>query len=92
MARRVVANKDNTTIVEGKGDQPAIEGRMAQIKAQQEAAQQAMAKSELPAPNPELALAGFDENDRSTWGDPGRNDPCPCGSGKKFKHCHGRLI
>jgi preprotein translocase subunit SecA len=19
----------------------------------------------------------------------GRNDPCPCGSGKKFKHCHG---
>jgi len=20
---------------------------------------------------------------------PGRNDPCPCGSGKKFKHCHG---
>jgi chaperonin GroEL len=34
VARRVVANKDNTTIVEGKGDQPAIEGRMAQIKAQ----------------------------------------------------------
>jgi len=22
----------------------------------------------------------------------GRNDPCPCGSGKKFKHCHGALI
>jgi preprotein translocase subunit SecA len=22
----------------------------------------------------------------------GRNDPCPCGSGKKYKHCHGRLI
>jgi preprotein translocase subunit SecA len=21
----------------------------------------------------------------------GRNDPCPCGSGKKFKQCHGRL-
>ncbi len=20
---------------------------------------------------------------------PGRNDPCPCGSGKKYKHCHG---
>jgi len=33
----------------------------------------------------------FDEGDPSTWGDPGRNDPCPCGSGKKFKHCHGRL-
>ena len=21
----------------------------------------------------------------------GRNDPCPCGSGKKYKHCHGQL-
>jgi preprotein translocase subunit SecA len=35
--------------------------------------------------------AGFDEADPATWGDPGRNDPCPCGSGRKFKHCHGRL-
>ncbi|MGE5523018.1 MAG: SEC-C metal-binding domain-containing protein, partial [Rhodospirillaceae bacterium] len=26
-----------------------------------------------------------------TLGKVGRNDPCPCGSGKKFKHCHGRL-
>ncbi len=33
----------------------------------------------------------FDENDRSTWGNPGRNAPCPCGSGKKFKHCHGKV-
>jgi preprotein translocase subunit SecA len=37
-------------------------------------------------------LAGFDESDPTTWGDPGRNDPCPCGSGKKFKHCHGQLV
>lgn len=22
----------------------------------------------------------------------GRNDPCPCGSGKKFKNCHGRYV
>ena len=33
-ARRVVANKDNTTVVEGKGDAKAIQGRMTQIKAQ----------------------------------------------------------
>ncbi|SMC33838.1 protein translocase subunit secA [Fulvimarina manganoxydans] len=30
-----------------------------------------------------------DPNDPSTWGQVGRNEPCPCGSGKKFKHCHG---
>ncbi|KUF10677.1 preprotein translocase subunit SecA [Pseudoponticoccus marisrubri] len=40
----------------------------------------------------EPLIAGFDETDPSTWGDPGRNDPCPCGSGLKFKHCHGRLV
>ena len=27
----------------------------------------------------------------STWGKVSRNAPCPCGSGKKFKHCHGRV-
>jgi preprotein translocase subunit SecA len=29
--------------------------------------------------------------DPSTWGKVGRNEPCPCGSGKKFKHCHGQF-
>ncbi|MGJ8596892.1 preprotein translocase subunit SecA [Sulfitobacter sp.] len=41
-----------------------------------------------PSVNPEN---GFNEDDPSTWGNPGRNDLCPCGSGDKFKHCHGRL-
>jgi preprotein translocase subunit SecA len=27
--------------------------------------------------------------DESTWGRVGRNEICPCGSGKKYKHCHG---
>ena len=30
-----------------------------------------------------------DPQNPSTWGKVGRNEPCPCGSGKKFKHCHG---
>ena len=29
--------------------------------------------------------------DPKDWGKVGRNEPCPCGSGKKFKNCHGRL-
>jgi len=28
----------------------------------------------------------------SSWGKVGRNEACPCGSGKKFKHCHGALV
>ena len=61
-----------------------------QQQAAQAAAAQPVGEGEAAAPTG-TALAGFDENDPSTWGDPGRNDPCPCGSGKKFKHCHGRL-
>jgi preprotein translocase subunit SecA len=30
-------------------------------------------------------------NDPTTWGKVGRNEECPCGSGKKYKHCHGRF-
>ncbi len=30
-------------------------------------------------------------SDPGTWGKVGRNEACPCGSGKKFKHCHGRF-
>ena len=36
-------------------------------------------------------VPGFDEADPASWGSPARNDPCPCGSGRKFKHCHGAL-
>jgi preprotein translocase subunit SecA len=32
-----------------------------------------------------------DPNDPLSWGKIGRNEPCPCGSGKKYKHCHGAL-
>ncbi|MDD7909310.1 preprotein translocase subunit SecA [Pseudovibrio exalbescens] len=33
-----------------------------------------------------------DPSNPETWGKVGRNEPCPCGSGKKFKHCHGALV
>jgi preprotein translocase subunit SecA len=33
-----------------------------------------------------------DPNDPATWGHVSRNEPCPCGSGKKYKHCHGALV
>ncbi len=37
------------------------------------------------------AAANIDPNDPSTWGKVQRNAPCPCGSGKKYKQCHGKL-
>jgi len=54
-------------------------------------------EDELAAP-PKLSTKGVrireasdtvDPNNPSTWGKVSRNAECPCGSGKKFKHCHG---
>jgi preprotein translocase subunit SecA len=36
------------------------------------------------------AAGALDPKDPSTWGKVSRNAACPCGSGKKYKHCHGR--
>ncbi len=73
---------------------------MAQVAAQQAAqAPQGSAPADTgadaeiaPQGDAKTAAAGFVENDPTTWGNPGRNVKCPCGSGKKFKHCHGRLV
>ncbi|MCK9552458.1 SEC-C metal-binding domain-containing protein, partial [Aquamicrobium sp.] len=36
-----------------------------------------------------IAPEDRDPADPATWGKVSRNEPCPCGSGKKYKHCHG---
>jgi len=51
---------------------------------------------EHPSPSPQGTVrrkpaVALDPNDTSTWGKVARNAPCPCGSGKKYKHCHGAV-
>ena len=78
---------------------PISEEEQQQLQQEMVMRQQALMAQSQAGPSPAQAapeptgeaLAGFDENDPSTWGNPGRNEGCPCGSGKKFKHCHGRL-
>ncbi|WP_353617597.1 SEC-C domain-containing protein [Roseobacter sp. TSBP12] len=67
---------------------------MLQQLMEQQAAATAGAQPVAPDQDADLSLdaaPGFDEADVTTWGNPGRNDLCPCGSGKKFKHCHGAV-
>ncbi|MGE3293528.1 MAG: SEC-C metal-binding domain-containing protein, partial [Geminicoccaceae bacterium] len=49
--------------------------------------------SRVPAAAPAggVDVLEIDRSDPSTWGKVPRNAPCPCGSGKKFKQCHGRI-
>ena len=50
----------------------------------------AYANVALGTPGAVVPAAQRDPNNPETWGKVGRNEDCPCGSGKKFKHCHGR--
>ena len=43
------------------------------------------------APRPKRTTPVLDPKDPKTWGKVARNDPCPCGSGKRYKHCHGKF-
>jgi tetratricopeptide (TPR) repeat protein len=45
----------------------------------------AMGHGEFAKPKPSMR----DPADPATWGKVGRNEPCLCGSGKRYKHCHG---
>ena len=60
---------------------------MQQMLAQQAAAQ---AASQPQPATKEQGIAPV-EDLPDGWENTGRNEPCPCGSGDKFKHCHGRL-
>jgi len=43
------------------------------------------------APTQRRTSMSGNPNDPASWGKVQRNAPCPCGSGKKFKHCHGAI-
>ena len=75
---------------------PMQEGRSDPAFAQQPGQPGQPAVSDRLAWQPGQAVSRVDPDDRdpanpATWGKIGRNETCPCGSGKKYKHCHGKL-
>jgi preprotein translocase subunit SecA len=67
---------------------------IADLQARAQAAQAAQARPQAAlarVPAMAGAAAGDEGEASASWAETGRNDPCPCGSGKKFKHCHGRV-
>jgi len=78
----------------------ALQKQQAQLEAQQRKMQETRDDPALmgagngePKPSNVTTMrkVAFDQNDPSTWHDTQRNAPCPCGSGKKYKHCHGAI-
>ncbi|HLS58758.1 MAG TPA: preprotein translocase subunit SecA [Paracoccaceae bacterium] len=68
---------------------PELAGAGAPAAPMRQAGGTATAAAAQPVVMP--ASSAVDPDDPATWVNCGRNEPCPCGSGKKYKHCHGRL-
>jgi len=63
-------------------EDPALQGTGAQVHDPQGTSYQ---------PQKPIKYKQFDKNDPATWARTPRNAQCPCGSGKKYKHCHGKI-
>ncbi|MBL4942392.1 MAG: preprotein translocase subunit SecA [Colwellia sp.] len=61
-----------------------------QAESDVEAVEEQHRKSETPAEFQHQSAAGI--NEKPPMPRVGRNEPCPCGSGKKYKQCHGKLV
>ncbi|HEY5802388.1 MAG TPA: preprotein translocase subunit SecA [Lysobacter sp.] len=75
------------------------EDEVAQLEAQERAAAEAQAR-QMQFQHADVGGYGADEEAQQAlaqaggndaFANTGRNDPCPCGSGKKYKHCHGQI-
>jgi preprotein translocase subunit SecA len=65
---------------------------LAHIEIRQPEPMQAAPQPEHAQHRMQAAMAGGDGAPNSAeWKNVSRNAPCPCGSGKKYKHCHGKL-
>jgi preprotein translocase subunit SecA len=86
VARRVPARPRTPLILSGPAEEP--------ISAFAGATRSAVATPVAPPPNRQPARVGGDDaivkTVRRDEPKVGRNDPCPCGSGKKYKKCHGQ--
>jgi preprotein translocase subunit SecA len=51
-----------------------------------------MALADASSAQPPAARVRRDPSKPTSWGKVGRNEPCPCGSGKKYKQCHGAVV
>jgi preprotein translocase subunit SecA len=81
--RRVLETREDPAMVPADGDMAPPQRRPAAAPAAP-AAGAAVMRQPAPPKNEPLAP-------QSNWGKVPRNAPCPCGSGKKFKQCHGKV-
>jgi preprotein translocase subunit SecA len=83
LALGTVVFKDGRTLEEAREQKSDLSKARTNRSGEPDPARAAAARAGQQRAKPET----FKREDKKV----GRNDPCPCGSGKKFKHCHGRV-
>ncbi|WP_415059338.1 preprotein translocase subunit SecA, partial [Haliea salexigens] len=82
-----IQHQDESALIEARRREAAEREKLAF----QHAAASAMAEEALASASAEPAAAETPQTFTREQPKVGRNEPCPCGSGKKFKQCHGRI-
>tara|TARA_R110002124_G_scaffold64985_2_gene177448 strand:- start:252494 stop:255238 length:2745 start_codon:yes stop_codon:yes gene_type:complete len=88
----------NLSVVEFNLDAEALERMVSEYQEKQNmrlgrGAPQANGSPAAPQPQAiRPTKLEFDASNPDTWGKVPRNSDCPCGSGKKYKHCHGKIV
>ena len=86
----VEINTDEQTFARMEAQKREEEEKLARLTRTDPALESEANMAEARAPIP--FRKRFEENDPTTWmGNVPRNSDCPCGSGKKFKYCHGKI-
>ncbi|MGO1119882.1 preprotein translocase subunit SecA [Rhodovibrionaceae bacterium A322] len=85
---RVPESQAMEALQQDQRNQETHEGRQDPALAEEQAPAQPSGPSPIQS---RAAAAEIDPNNPDTWGKVSRNAACPCGSGKKYKHCHGAI-
>ena len=82
-----IQRRDEAALIEQQRREEAEKAKLAFQHAQASPMAEAPEAGEGQPPSPEAAAQPVTRSEPKV----GRNEPCPCGSGKKYKHCHGAL-
>ena len=96
LQRRVARIRDRLDAVSGNFKQKLVSRMQQRARVHEDATAAAVDDRLQPDDSAARAALGTGQGQRqgapaSAEKEPGRNDPCPCGSGKKYKKCHGRV-
>ena len=92
MMRIEVQTRAQGDLLPDEDDLPDMEAHHIDLSSGADDVGEGELKLSSPPRRTKTRTAKINPKDPATWGKVGRNDACPCGSGKRYKHCHGAYV